>query len=402
MQSYHFVKFCTVLVLCQALSVYAQKINKPLEVIVQTVAMQELKSDIEALGNLYAIESIVLTAKTTKTITHINFEDGQRVSKGAILVEMTNYEEKAFMEEASYSVIEAKKQLDRVKSLSATGAVSAALLDRYNRDYESSRAHHVALKARLNDLHITAPFSGVVGIRNVSVGGLITPGQQIATLNDDSKMKLDFTIPAIYLSALRIGLPIDATSHDLGNTVFKGTISSIDNHIDMVTRSIKVRALLENPQHHLKQGMLMALVIHTNARQALAMSESALVPLGSNNFVFVLQKSTAEKTNTLDKTNTADKTNKTGQKNTVDKNSEIKVSDEKNTLWFAEKRQIYIGKRYSGWVEVLTGLRAGDKVVTHGLQKIHDGQGVSILAEQNNDPNQPAESLSDLLKQKQQ
>ncbi len=353
-------KFFFALVLCYPLIVHAQITDKSLVVIVQTVTVQELQNNIEALGNLHANESTVITAQTTKTVTHINFEDGQRVNKGAALIEMTNNEETALMEEASYKLIEAKKQLDRVKSLSATGAISAASLDQTQRDYEASRAHLAALEARLKDLRIIAPFSGVVGIRNISVGSLIVPGQQITTLNDDSKMKLDFTIPAVYLPSLRIGLPIEANSHDLDNKKFKGTIFSIDNQIDESTRSIKVRALVENLQHELKQGMLISIVIRADSRKALAISEAALVPMGSNNFVFVLQKN------------------------------------------IAEKRQIQIGKRYPGRVEVLAGLREGDKVVTHGLQKIHDGQAVTILAEQNNDPNKPTESLSELLKQKKQ
>ncbi len=388
MQLFHFAKFFIGLMVMQVLAANAQAPAKPLAVIVQAVAVQELKNDIEALGNLHANESTVLSAKTTKTVTHINFEDGQRVSKGAVLVEMTSNEEAALMEEANYNVIEAKKQLDRVKSLSNTGAVPAALLDQYQRDYETSRAQFRALEARLKDLRITAPFSGVVGIRNISVGSLITPGQEIVTLNDDSKMKLDFTVPAVYLRSLRVGLPIEANSHDLENKIFKGAISSIDNQIDQATRSIKVRALVENSQHELKQGMLMSIVIHANSRQALAISEAALVPMGSNNFVFVLQKNTAEKT--------------VGIKQKEEKQSEVKQGEVKHTQWLAEKRQIKIGKRYAGRVEVLEGLREGDKVVTHGLQKIHDGQVVEILAEQNNDPKAPKESLSDLLKQKKQ
>ncbi len=379
----HFPKFFIVLLIAQTSVINAQMPDKPLDVIVQAAAAQELKNDIEALGNLYANESTVLTAKTTKTVTQINFTDGQRVSKGATLVEMTNNEEAALMEAANYNVIEAKKQLDRAKSLSATGAVPAALLDQHQRDYETSRAQLRALEARLKDLRIIAPFSGVVGIRSISVGSLITPGQEIVTLNDDSKMKLDFTVPAIYLRGLRVGLPIEATSYDLENKIFKGVISSIDNKVDEATRAIKVRALVENSQHELKQGMLMSLVIHASSRQALAISEAALVPMGSNNFVFVLQKSTREKAADL-------------------KQKEKSPSEGKSIGWLAEKRQIKIGKRYPGRVEVLEGLREGDKVVTHGLQKIHDGQVVTILAEQHNDPNKPAESLSDLLKQKKQ
>ena len=364
--------FVTRLLICSALlfvsPTFAQKSQKPevpLDVIVQSVAARNLQNNIEALGNLRAYESTLITAKTTKTVTNIHFDDGQRVNKGVVLVEMTNAEESALMDEARLTANEAKKQLERTEALAKTGAVSPSLLDQRTREYQAGQARYLAVQARLKDLIITAPFSGVVGLRDVSVGGLITPGQTITTLNDDSRMKLDFTVPAVYLRSLKIGLPIEAQSHDLGNKKFKGKIFSIDNQIDESTRSIKVRAILENANRELKQGLLLTVVISADIRKALVLSEAALVPMGSNNFVFVLQPN---------------------------KNTQV-------SPWVAEKRQIQIGQRYEGLVEVINGLQAGDKVVTHGLQKIHAGQALKIMAEQSNDPAKKTEPLSELLQQ---
>ncbi len=342
------------------------KPEKPLDVIVQSVAYRELQNNIEALGNLRAFESVTITAKATKTVTHIRFEDGQRVERGATLVEMTNAEESALMEESRLNAVEAGKQLERTQSLAKSGAVSPSLLDQRTREYEAARARFNALQARYKDLIITAPFGGVVGIRDVSLGSLIAPGQVITTLNDDSKMKLDFTVPAIYLRSLRTGLPIDAQSRDLGDKTYKGKIFSIDNQVDEATRSIKVRAIFDNASHELKQGLLMTVVVRADIRKSLVLSEAALVPMGSNNFVFVLQPN---------------KENKSAQ-------------------WVAEKRQIYIGQRYKGLVEVVDGLKEGEKVVTHGLQKIHAGQLLNIMAEQSNDPAKKTEPLAELLQQK--
>ena len=353
-------------------SAFAQKPDRaeqqPLSVIVQSATLRELQNDIEALGNLRAYESTLITAKTTKTVTHIRFDDGQRVNKGAILVEMTNAEESALMEEARLTAEEAKKQLQRTQTLAKTGAVSPSMLDELKRDYDTANARFLAVQARYKDLIITAPFNGVVGLRNISVGSLIAPGQTITTLNDDSKMKLDFTVPATYLRSLRVGLPIEAQSHDLGDKLFKGKIFSLDNQIDEATRSIKVRAILDNPTHELQQGLLMTVVVHADIRKSLVISEAALVPMGSNNFVYVLQQN---------KNATAES-------------------------WVAEKRQVYIGQRYKGLVEIEKGLQAGEKVVTHGLQKIHAGQAINIMAEQSNDPAKPTESISELLQQKTQ
>lgn len=343
-------------------NVSAQSPAKPVEVIVQAASLRSLDTTIEALGTLHANESIRLTPNDTKKVTRINFEDGQRVKQGQVLVEMTSREESALLEEASFNADEAKKQLDRVRELTKRGAASQSLLDQRIREFEAARARYNATESRLKDLVLLAPFSGVVGLREVSVGALVSPGDQITTLNDDSRMKLDFTVPAVYLRSLSVGLPIEANSRDLGNKVFQGEVFSIDNQIDQVTRSIKVRALLDNKAHELKQGMLMLVNLQAASREALVISESALVPLGSNNFVFVL--------------NEAD--------NTV------------------ERRQITIGERLEGSVEVLDGLAAGDKLVTHGLQKIRSGQKVTVLAEEKPVAEQTGDRihLSELIKQR--
>lgn len=344
-------------------SAYAQPpADKPVEVIVQAASIKSLTTTIEALGTLRANEAITLTPNDTKKVTRINFEDGQRVEKGQVLVEMTSREESALLEEARFNADEAKKQLDRVQELAKRGAASQSLLDQRVREFESARARYNATESRLKDLVLLAPFSGVVGLREVSVGALVSPGDQITTLNDDSKMKLDFTVPGVYLRSLSPGLPIIAKSRDLGNKVFEGEVFSIDNQIDEVTRSIKVRALLDNKDHELKQGMLMLVDLKAASRDALIISESALVPLGSNNFVFVLNESGG----------------------------------------IVERRQITIGERLAGSVEVLSGLNAGDKLVTHGLQKVRPGQKVKVLAEEKPDAEQTGEGthLSDLIKQK--
>lgn len=338
-----------------AVSAIAQ--TQAVDVIVQSVKQQQLQTRIEALGSLRANESIRLTSNVTKTVTRINFEDGQRLKKGDVLVEMTSAEEQALLDEARFNTDEAKKQLDRVRALVARSAASESLLDQRVREYESARARSAALESRLKDLRLNAPFDGAVGLRNISVGALISPGDLITTLNDDSKMKLDFTVPAVFLRSLRVGLPIVAKSHDLGNKTFQGEIFSIDNQIDPVTRAITVRALIPNPEQELRQGMLMLIELYADQRDALVISESALVPLGSSNFVFVIQQ--------------------------------------QDSITTVERKEIQIGQRMQGYVEVLSGLAQGDKVVTHGLQKIRSGQGVSVVAEESDQ-----DSLVDLLNRK--
>lgn len=317
--------------------------GKAVEVIVEAVSRQTIDSRIEALGTLKANESIQVTSNITKKITKINFDDGQRINKGDVLVELASTEEQALLNEARFNSDDAHKQYLRVKSMLASNAASQSLLDQRLSEYEAFRARYLAIESRLDELKLSAPFRGVVGLRHVSVGALVTPGDIITTLIDDSKMKLDFSVPAIHLRSLRIGLPITAKSGALGGKSFTGVISGIDNQIDPVTRSIKVRALLPNEQLDLKSGMLMRVDLYADQREVLVISESALVPLGSNNFVFVIQN--------------------------------------ENSTTLAERRPVTIGQRLHGEVEILSGLNENEQIITHGVQKIRAGQEVMIQLE---------------------
>jgi membrane fusion protein, multidrug efflux system len=341
--------------------------EKPVDVIVQAVSVLNLNTKIEALGSLQANESILLTPNLSKKVTRINFDDGQRVVKGQVLVEMTSREESALLQEALFNAEEAKKQLDRVAALVKRGAASESLLDQRTREYEAANARFDATESRLKDLILVAPFSGVVGLRQVSVGALVSPGVAITTLNDDSKMKLDFTVPAIHLRHLSVGLTVVATSRDLGDKKMEGKVVSIDNNIDEITRAIKMRALIDNKNHELKQGMLMSVDLRANDRTALVVSEAALMPFGGDNFVFIV-KQDAEITR-------------------------------------VERRAVVIGQRLPGMVEIISGLNLKEKYVTHGLQKIRHDQVVNIISEEPviDHLSQPSDyepvHLSDLLKQ---
>src|SRR5690606_6924075 len=127
----------------------------------------------------------VLTSRVTETVTAVNFEDGQRVEAGDVLVEMTSDEESAQLEEEQSTVNEAAKQVERLKPLVEQGAAAQSLLDQRRREYQTAKARLEAVKSRLGDRVITAPFAGVLGLRNISVGALVQPGTKITTLDDD-------------------------------------------------------------------------------------------------------------------------------------------------------------------------------------------------------------------------
>ena len=198
---------------------------------------------IEALGTLRANESVELTASVIEKVNALYFEDGNRVADGDFLVEMTSAEEHAQLEEARALTVEADRQYRRVKSLAAQGTAARSLLDERRRQQETARARLSAIESRLSDRLIKAPFAGVVGLRNISVGALIEPGDIITTLDDDSVMKLDLSVPDVYLARLKPGLTVIARTRTYKDREFKGEVRSIDSRIDEVSRSVVVRVL---------------------------------------------------------------------------------------------------------------------------------------------------------------
>ena len=316
--------------------------QQPTPVIVKAVEKDRFVDRVEALGTLRANETVVLTATVSEIVTGVHFEDGQRVSAGNILVEMTNDEEHALIEEERSTLIEAKKQYERLRPLVERGAASTSLLDQRRREYDTAKARLRAIQSKLRDRLIIAPFDGVVGLRNVSVGALIEPGDVITTLDDDSVMKLDFTVPSIYLATLASSLPIVATTPAFAGRQFDGMVASIDSRIDPVTRAITVRAILPNPDRLLKPGLLMHVTLLKNPRDVLVIPEEALIPSGRVNHVLV-----------------------------VDRSVDPAV---------AQRRQVTIGSRRPGEVEIAEGLAVGEFVVVDGTLRARPGQPVTVMA----------------------
>jgi membrane fusion protein (multidrug efflux system) len=311
----------------------------PPGVIVAPVRLIDFADTLEALGTLLANESVELTATVTETISVIHFDDGDRVEKGQVLVEMTSQEEHAQLEEARATAGEAYRQYQRIKPLAEEGTAARSLLDERKRQSETARARLAAIESRLADRLIKAPFAGIVGLRDLSVGALVQPGELITTLDDDSVMKLEFPLSATYLQVLHPGLEVIASSRAFTGREFSGSVKSVNSRIEPATRSIRVRALLPNPQRLLKPGMLMQVRLLKNPRRALIIPEEALQPLGEQQFVYVV-----------------------GEDNTV------------------QNREVRIGSRRPGQVEVVDGLSAGEQVVTHGHMKIRPGAAVTVSA----------------------
>jgi len=329
---------------------------QPLEVIVARVETREVNDPIEALGTLRANETAELTATITDTIAEVRFDDGERVKAGDVLVALTNREQLADLAAAESEVREAERQFDRVRELADQGQEARSLLDQRRRELETARARLAAVQARLSDRLITAPFDGVVGLRNVSVGSLLTPGSVVTTLIDDSVMKLDFPVPELFMSRVRPGLTVRARSRAYPGREFTGQVMSLSNRVDPVTRAFQVRAEIPNPDRLLRPGMLMTVTLESAPRTAVMIPEEGLTTTGRRHFVL-----------------------------------EVEAADEG---FVARRREVEIGTRRPGEVEIVEGLQAGSRIVVHGGFRLADGGPIQIRAELGED-----RSLAEILDQ---
>ncbi len=331
--------------------------NPAVPVIVAEIKLANFSDEVEALGTLRANESVDLASPVTELVTGVFFEDSARVKKGDVLVTLDSAEEKAELSEQRSFLREAQQQVNRLGPLVKRGAAIASALDENKRNASAAKARIEAIQSRIDQRTIKAPYDGILGFRNISVGTLAQQGSMITTIDDDSIMKLDFSISEIFLSTLEPGLSIEAKTEAYPDQTFEAKISSVNSRVDPVTRSIQIRALIDNPNGQLKPGLLMKVVLHKRPRQALLVPEEAIVANGSNNYVYVVREE-------------ADQAR-------------------------AERRQVQLGTRTFGNVEVTSGIEENELVVVHGTMRMSPGALVNITAvERDNEP------LETLLNQK--
>jgi len=312
-------------------------------VTVGVIKQEELFDNVEALGTAYANESIDITANTTETIAEISFEDGQEIKRGDIIALLDQKQEEAQLKASEIRLSEHIREFSRLENLLKKKAASTREYEERKTLLEVTRQETREIVARMEERTLRAPFDGVLGLRRLSVGALVRPGDIITTLDDISKIKLDFNVPDIYLSSLKRGMEIQARSVSFGDEIFKAVISTIDTRIDPVTRSVLVRAIIDNDDKRIIPGVLMQVTLLKDKRLALVAAEEAVFQKQDRHYVMLVEKS-------------------------ADAEKPSKVSE----------REVKIGVRSFGVVEITDGLNIGDVIVTRGIHMIRAGQEVSI------------------------
>lgn len=314
-----------------------QRQQQAVPVKVTEAAVQPFRDIIEALGTAQANESVVITAQTQDKVIAVHFNDGQTVQAGDLLVELDAREELARVQELKFRLAEANRQYQRLQDLRKQNAASAQQVETQDVIVKEIVAQLEVAETQLAQKQISAPFDGRLGIRQISVGSLVSPGQQITTLDDITPIKLDFSVPELFFASLAVGQQVTARSGAYPDRDFTGTIRGIDSRVDPLTRSIMVRAEVPNNDGLLRPGMLLRVQLLRSVDSVLQLPERAVVPLDTRHFVYV-------------------------------------VGDDN----IAKERQITIGRRKPGIVEVISGIEPGERVVSDGLVRMRDGIAVTI------------------------
>ncbi len=299
----------------------------------------KVQEDLPAVGSLRSNESVVIRPEVSGRIAQIGFRDGQAVNRGQLLVALDDSVNEAEVAQARAELELAQSNLKRTEDLARKSFVSDSAQDQAASSVRVLEARLKLAQARLAKMRITAPFDGVVGIRNVSVGDYVNDGTDLVNIEDVRTLKADFRLPERFFKQLKVGLPVEIVADALPDETYAGTIEAMNPRVDASGRSLELRARLANPGQRLKPGMFARVRVIIGSRaDALLVPEEAVVPLGDDFFVFRV------------------------------------VADK------AERVLVKLGIRRNAQVELLEGVTAGDLIVVSGqLRLARDGMPVRVV-----------------------
>lgn len=313
------------------------------------VAQHQFADRYTAVGNANANEQVSVRAPVTERITQLGFGDGAYVRRGQMLAVLAQGQETASLASAQAQLRDAEAQLARVTALQRRGFATNASLDNATATAASARAAANEAGASVGDRIIRAPFSGRVSLRRISVGAVVTAGDEIATVSDIGSIKLDFTIPETMLTNVKVGQVVTAKAAAYPDALFSGRIEAIDPVVNVATRTATLRAVIPNRGGVLKPGMLLTVTVESNARTALAVPELAIVREGDTSYVY-----------------------------TIDAQQK------------AKRIPVRTGARDGNLVEIVDGLSAGDRIVSEGVVKLSDGATVRVKGASGKAPDKAA------------
>ena len=306
------------------------------------VTNSEIQAQVEGIGTGLAKESVDITANATELVVGLFFDDGQTVSKGQQLVQLRDDQYQAELQQLRINLAEQERELKRLTPLYHSRITSEKDFDAAKTAVSRARTALGIVEYQIGNRRICAPFSGRLGMRNVSIGDLVTPSTRITTLDDISEIKIDFRVSEKYYPVIRKGQKVGVHTAAFPKRVFEGSITAVSPRIDPVTRTAEVRATVPNPDGCLAPGMLFVVRLELGKHTSVNVPEQALMSLGEIQYLFVYNPRT------------------------------------KRVI----RREVKLGQRSPGRAEILDGLKAGELLVVDGVLKLVDGAEVKVIDDQ--------------------
>ncbi|MRN66454.1 efflux RND transporter periplasmic adaptor subunit [Brucella sp. 10RB9213] len=311
---------------------------------------------VEAIGTASALNGVDLTVQLDGVVQKINFKANQDVKQGDILLQMEDSIQRADLAAAEAEAVLAQQNLKRADTLRTRGVGAVSNVDTTASAANAAVALVEKMRATLAQKSVKAPFSGVIGIPKVDIGQYLTPGTVIATLQNTDIMRIDFTVPEQLLATIKLGQTVKVGSN--ADTLdFTGKIVGIDPKIDPTTRLVSVRAEVDNPDHKLTPGQFVQVRVELpEESNVIALPQTSIVSSLYGDYVYVVRPE---------------------QKQESAKASEAAKAPE-GQKQVAQQVFIKLGRRSAGNVEVTSGLKPGDIIITAGQNRLSSGVPVKI------------------------
>lgn len=323
-------------VLGNVVSESTKEMAAPMELDVMVLEPQKFEHKIFATGNLLANYQVNLSAEVAGKIIGLYIDEGATVEKGDLLVKINDNDLQAQLKGAVFELELLQQAENRKKQLLDKGGTTQEEYDIIRGQVNNKKAEIAYINAQIQRKEIKAPFDGVLGLKYVDQGAYVTPNKQIASLQDISKIKIEFSVPEHYSSLISTGNQIRFSIQG-SDSLFTGTVYATEPQIDIRSRTFKVRAISDNSQGLLKPGSFADITLITEAiENAIMVPAIALVPDGTNFHVFQYQNGKAI------------------------------------------EKEVKVGDRDSEMVNILEGLNASDTILVNGLLNVQDSTAVAI------------------------
>lgn len=314
-----------------------QSQRPPSKVNVVSPAMDLVTDSVSAVGSLRARDQISLTTELSGRVAELNLNAGSRVARGDLLLRLDDRQARADLEVAKAMLADARRQLARAQSLQSNNSISQSQVDELRTAADVANARLASAETRVDNHRIEAPFEGVIGLNDISIGAYLSAGTEVATLDSTRRMELGFAISEKFLGQIRLGQVVEGHTPAYPGERFTGELVELGTRINELSRTLPVRALLNNPDGKLRPGQFMAASLTLRQREALIIPEQAVMIRGDETYVFVANDG------------------------------------------IARRMSVGLGTRSPGIVEVASGLSLEDQVIVTGQDRLSSGDRIEVV-----------------------